>query len=178
MQFNRRSLSAVAAAAAVALTVAGCGGGGGETAAAPEAEGGVELVNPGQLTWCTSLPYEPFEYQEPDSTEVVGFDVDLINLIAERLGATSSMVDTPFEGIQSGTDLTVGTCDVAAAGMTINDVREENFDFSDPYFDATQVLLVPEGSGITGAEQLAGQRVGVQTGTTGEDYATENFTQS
>lgn len=178
MQYNRRSLSAVAAAAAVALTVAGCGGGGGETAAAPAAEGGVELVNEGQLTWCTSLPYEPFEYQEPGSTEVVGFDVDLINLIAERVGATASMVDTPFEGIQSGTDLTIGTCDVAAAGMTINDVREENFDFSDPYFDANQVLLVPEGSPIQGAEQLAGQRVGVQNATTGLDYATANFTQS
>ena len=56
------------------------------------------------------------------------------------------IVDTPFEGIQSGEDLNTSKCDVAAAGMTITDVREKNLDFSRPYFDATQALLTRKGS--------------------------------
>jgi polar amino acid transport system substrate-binding protein len=168
---SRRTVPAVLSIAALTVTLAACGGGGG--GAAPAAEGGVELVNAGQLTWCTSLPYEPFEFQQGD--EVVGFEVDLMALIGERLGATPTVVATAFEGIQSGTDLTVGTCDIAAAAMTITPTREENFDFSEPYFDATQALLVRGDSGITTAEQLAGRNVGVQNGTTGQTYAQDNI---
>ena len=167
MHATRRAVPAVAA---LALVLAGCGGG--SSPEAPPAAGGVELVNPGQLTWCTSLPYEPFEFQQGE--EVVGFEVDLMALIGQRLGATPTVVATAFEGIQSGTDLTVGTCDIAAAAMTITPTREENFDFSEPYFDASQALLVRADSGITGVEQLAGRNVGVQNGTTGQTYAQEN----
>lgn len=169
----RRSIPATLAVTALAAVLAGCGGGGGGgSTEEPAAAGGVELVNEGQLTWCTSLPYEPFEFQQGD--EVVGFEVDLMALIAERLGVTPTVVATAFEGIQSGTDLTVGTCDIAAAAMTITPTREENFDFSDPYFDASQALLVRADSGITTVEQLAGRNVGVQNGTTGQSYAQEN----
>lgn len=167
----RRTIPAVVSVAVLTVGLAACGGGG--DSAAPAAEGGVELTNPGQLTWCTSLPYEPFEFQQGD--QVVGFEVDLVALIAERLNATPTVVVTAFEGIQSGTDLTVGTCDLAAAGMTITPTREENFDFSEPFFDATQALLVRADSGITTAEQLAGRNVGVQNGTTGADYAAANI---
>lgn len=166
----RRTIPATLSVAALTAVLAACGGGG--DSAAPATEGGVELVNAGQLTWCTSLPYEPFEFQPGD--EVVGFDVDLMALIGERLGATPTVVATAFEGIQSGTDLTVGTCDIAAAAMTITPTREENFDFSEPYFDASQALLVRADSGITTVEQLAGRNVGVQNGTTGQSYAQEN----
>lgn len=166
----RRTIPATLLVAALTVALAGCGGGG--DSAAPAAEGGVQLVNEGQLTWCTSLPYEPFEFQQGE--EVVGFEVDLMALIGQRLGATPTVVATAFEGIQSGTDLTVGTCDIAAAAMTITPTREENFDFSEPYFDASQALLVRADSGITTVEQLAGRNVGVQNGTTGQSYAQEN----
>ncbi|MHA6785796.1 ABC transporter substrate-binding protein [Pseudonocardia saturnea] len=168
---SRRTIPATLLVAALTVTLAACGGGGGGTA--PAAEGGVELVNEGQLTWCTSLPYEPFEFQQGD--EVVGFEVDLMALIGERLGVTPTVVVTAFEGIQSGTDLTVGNCDIAAAAMTITPTREENFDFSEPYFDASQALLARADSGITTVEQLAGRNVGVQNGTTGQTYAQENI---
>lgn len=168
---SRRTIPATLLVAALTVTLAACGGGGGSTA--PAAEGGVELVNEGQLTWCTSLPYEPFEFQQGD--EVVGFEVDLMALIGERLGVTPTVVVTAFEGIQSGTDLTVGNCDIAAAAMTITPTREENFDFSEPYFDASQALLARADSGITTVEQLAGRNVGVQNGTTGQTYAQENI---
>jgi polar amino acid transport system substrate-binding protein len=167
----RRSFPAALGAAALALVLAGCGGGGGDEGAT-QAEGGVDLVNEGQLTTCTHLPYEPFQFQQGD--QIVGFDVDMVDLVAQRLGVEQAIIDTPFDTIQSGADLDTGKCDIAAAAMTITETREQNLDFSDPYFEATQALLVKKDSGITGAEQLPGKRLGVQNGTTGQTYAQEN----
>lgn len=152
------------------LALSACGGGG----EAATTESGVELVQEGKLVTCTHLPYEPFQFQQGD--EIVGFDVDVVDAIAEDLGVEQEIVDTPFETIQSGEDLNAGKCDLAAAGMTITDVREENLDFSDPYFEATQALLTTKGSGYASLEDLAGKKLGVQSGTTGSDYATENAT--
>lgn len=170
MPVRHRRYAPAALAAALAVTLAGCGGG--ETAA-PPAAGGVELIQSGQLTTCTQLPYEPFQFRQGD--QIVGFDVDLVDLVAKRLGVTQQIVETPFDNIQSGIALDTNLCDLGAAAMTITDVRDENLDFSDPYFDATQALLVPPGSDIVGAEQLTGRRLGVQNGTTGAQYATENL---
>ncbi|WP_422631981.1 transporter substrate-binding domain-containing protein [Pseudokineococcus basanitobsidens] len=150
------------------VAVAGCGG-----QEAGTTESGVELVDAGAITTCTHLPYEPFQFQEGD--EVVGFDVDVVDEVADDLGVEQKIVNTPFETIQSGEALNAGQCDLAAAGMTITDVREQNLDFSDPYFDATQALLVPADSGIDSAEGLDGLRLAVQSGTTGADYAAENI---
>ena len=159
--------------AVAALATAGCGEdttpGGTGTDSTPA---GIDLVRDGKLTNCTGLPYEPFEFEE--GGKVVGFDIDLVDLVAKDLGVTQEVVDTPFDGIQSGADLDSGKCDLAAAGMTITETRKQNFDFSDPYFEATQALVVKKGSGITGFEQLKGKRLAVQNGTTGHDYAKEN----
>jgi polar amino acid transport system substrate-binding protein len=133
---------------------------------------GIPLVKAGQLTTCTGLPYEPFEFEQEG--KVVGFDVDLIDLVAKELGVTQQIVDTPFDSIQSGADLDAGKCDLVAAGMTITEVREQNFDFSTPYFDATQALVARKGTGLTGFGQLKGKRLAVQNGTTGQMYANEN----
>ena len=170
----RRSIPATLSVAALAVVLAGCGGGGGGGAAAPAAEeGGVELVNPAALTVCTSLPYEPFQFQQGE--DIVGFDVEMIDLVAARLGVPQEIVDTPFDNIQSGIAFDTNQCDIGAAAMTITPERDQNIDFSDPYFDATQALMVPPGSDITGPEQLAGRRLGVQNSTTGQLYAAENF---
>jgi polar amino acid transport system substrate-binding protein len=164
-----RSLPAVLAAAALTVALAGCGGSS-ETAA--PAAGGVSLVNDGQLTTCTHLPYEPFQFQQ--GAEIVGFDVEMVDLVATKLGVRQEIIDTPFDNIQSGADFDTGKCDLGAAAMTITEARRQNIDFSDPYFEATQALLVTKGSGITGAAQLAGKRLGVQNSTTGQIYAQEN----
>lgn len=70
--------------------------------------------------------------------------------------------------------MNTGKCDVAAAGMTITDDRKKVLDFSKPYFDATQALLVKKGSPVKGLEDLGGKTVGVQLGTTGADYVRAN----
>jgi polar amino acid transport system substrate-binding protein len=84
---------------------------------------------------------------------------------------TQEIVDTPFEGIQSGEDLNARKCDIAAAAMTITPEREEKIAFSAPYFDADQALLVKKGSGISSLDDLEGETLGVQSGTTGKMYA-------
>ncbi|MEU3250315.1 ABC transporter substrate-binding protein [Streptomyces sp. NPDC006997] len=163
-----RVLAATTATAGLVL-VAGCssdddGGNGSKTAA-----GGVELVRGGQLTTCTHLPYPPFQ-SEIDG-KVQGFDVSLIDLVADDLGVRQEILDTPFENFKTGAFLNSGECDLAAAGMTITDERKKNVDFSDPYFEATQAVLADKDSGITSFADLKGKKVGAQAQTTGEDYA-------
>ncbi len=132
----------------------------------------VVLLNEGVLTVCTNPPYEPFEFEEND--EIVGLDMDIVAEVASDLGAELEIKITPFDGIQSGQDLDSGNCDVVASGITITDVREDKMDFSDPYFDADQGLLVPAGSDLASLEDLEGVTVGVQTATTGLTFAEEN----
>ncbi|MFD9004019.1 transporter substrate-binding domain-containing protein [Streptomyces sp. NPDC059582] len=166
---GRRARVLAATTATVGLVlVAGCsssdGGGGTKTAA-----GGVELAKAGQLTTCTHLPYPPFQ-SEIDG-KVQGFDVSLIDLAAKNLGVRQEILDTPFENFKTGAFLNAGQCDVAAAGMTITAERKKNVDFSEPYFDATQAVLVDKKSGIGSFADLKGRKVGAQAQTTGEDYA-------
>ncbi len=176
MPVPTRSLPAVLVTAALALVLAGCGNSAGSGAApstSAAAATGVKLVTAGQLTTCTSLPYEPFQFQR-DGT-IVGFDVDIVDVVAKKLGVKQQIVETPFDGIQSGAALDSGQCDLGAAAMTITDDRKKNIDFSDPYFNATQALLVKKDSGITDAAQLTGKRLGVQNSTTGQKYAAANI---
>ncbi|MEV7075535.1 transporter substrate-binding domain-containing protein [Streptomyces sp. NPDC093990] len=167
---RRTRVLAATTATAGLLLVAACtssddGGSGSKTAA-----GGVQLVKGGQLTTCTHLPYPPFQ-SEIDG-KVQGFDVSLIDLVAKDLGVKQEILDTPFENFKTGAFLNSGECDLAAAGMTITEERKKNVDFSDPYFDATQALLVAKGSGISSLADAKAKKVklGAQAQTTGEDY--------
>jgi polar amino acid transport system substrate-binding protein len=165
---NTRALKTLATAALLSLSLAACATGGDTT----ELASGVKVVEKGKLTVCTHLPYEPFQYNE--GGKVVGFDVDLMDLVAKDLDLEQKIINTPFEGIETGQAMNTSKCDIAAAGMTITDERAEVIDFSDPYFDATQALLIKKGSGIDSLESLSGKTLGVQIGTTGQQYAEEN----
>ncbi|NSC25137.1 basic amino acid ABC transporter substrate-binding protein [Streptomyces albus subsp. chlorinus] len=161
---SRISLTA-ALAAAVLTAATACS----STKTSGGSGGKVQLAHSGKLTTCTHLPYMPFQFKK--GKEVVGFDVDLVDLVAKDLKVEQEIVDTPFEGIQSGEDLNTGKCDLAAAGMTITPVREKNLDFSHSYFEATQALLVKKGKGYDSLDDLKGKELGVQQSTTGEEYA-------
>ena len=168
-----RSLVVVAGLSALAL--AGCSSGPSATdtttpAASGTGSSSVQLISDGKLTVCTHLPYAPFQSND-DSGKTVGFDVDMMELVAKKLGVEQAIVDTPFEGIKSGQDMATGKCDVAAAGMTITDERKKAILFSEPYFDATQALLVPNGSSTKTLADLKGKKLGAQSSTTGLDYA-------
>jgi polar amino acid transport system substrate-binding protein len=165
---HRRPLAILGLVLSLALIGTGCAK---KESGGTSEKGTVKLVKQGQLTVCTGLPYAPFEFQR--GNEVVGFDVELTELVAKDLGVKQEYVDTPFEGIKSGQDLNSGKCDVAAAAMTITEEREQALDFSEGYFDAHQAMLVRAGKGYKTLADLKGKRVGVQTGTTGEIYVKE-----
>ena len=177
-RITTRSLVVVAAAAAFGLAACssgssgdsgGAGGGSGATSGGAAAAG-VTLIASGKITTCTHLPYAPFQSND-DQGKTIGFDVDMIDLVAKKLGVEQAIVDTPFEGIKSGQDLSTGKCDIAAAGMTITDERKKAILFSLPYFDATQALLVKKDSTVATLADLKGKKLGAQAATTGLDYA-------
>ncbi|TDD97138.1 transporter substrate-binding domain-containing protein [Actinomadura rubrisoli] len=151
--------------AALALTASACGGDDGATVQ------GVKLIKKGALTSCTHLPYPPFQIEQ--NGKVVGFDVDMVDLVAKRLGVTQKVVDTQFETMRTGAALNAGKCDIVMGGMTIKPDRVKFMDVSKPYFDATQALLAKKGSGITSLEDVKSRKIkiGSQAGTTGEDFA-------
>lgn len=142
--------------------------GGDATAEAPD-----DLVSQGTLTICSDTPYEPFEFEGPDG-EQTGYDIDLLRAIAEDASLDVEVLDLPFDGIL-GT-LAAGDCDVVASAVTINDERAQQVDFSEPYFDADQSLLirVADEAKYSSLADLGGERIAVQAGTTGETYANEN----
>jgi ABC-type amino acid transport substrate-binding protein len=153
------------ALAALAVFVAGCGssnsttttGGGGGS-------GGGEALTVG-----SDIPYPPFEQGKPGN--YTGFDVELIEAIAEKIGRTAELQDTSFETIFR--DVAQGKFDAVISAATITPEREKAVDFSNPYYLSEQAVLVKEGSSITGIEDLSGKVVGVQQGTTGQELAKE-----
>lgn len=150
------------------LLAAACGDDGGGTSV-----GSYELVAPATLTVCTDSPYPPMEYED-ESGNFTGFDIELMRAIGEELGLDVSVVNIGFDPITSGLAMESGDCDIAAASITITAEREENIDFSDGYFSGDQSLLATAAAGITGLADLAGKNLGVQSGTTGEEYANAN----
>jgi polar amino acid transport system substrate-binding protein len=174
ISLSRRALGLFGAAVLV-LGAAACGDdddsgdetGGSEGDAPAEEERGTLAV-------CSDTPYEPFEFEDPDTGEQTGFDIEIIREVADRMGDDIEVTDQPFEGIWLAPQ--AGTCDIVASAMTINPERAENALFSDPYFDAEQSLLVlaEDEETFASLEDLAGETIGVQSGTTGESYANEN----
>jgi len=160
----------MAVLAVLTLLVAACG----DDEGAGEGAGDLDTITEGTLTVCTDAPYIPMEYEDPDTGEFTGFDIELMRAIATNLGLELAVVNTGFDPITSGLAMEAGDCDIAAASITITEERAENIAFTDGYFSGDQSLLVAADSGIGSLDDLAGQSVAVQTGTTGEIYADEN----
>ena len=164
-------LALMAALLALALVAAGCGDEeetGGDTTAAT---GGQELdtIEPGVLTVGTDTPFPPFEIGQPP--DITGYDIEVMDAIAEKLGLEASYTDTSFDTIFR--DTAQGQFDIAAAASTITPDRQKQVNFTDPYYEAQQALLVPADGDIASSEDLACTIVGTQNGTTGETYANE-----
>lgn len=168
MSTSRFRLSGAVLAAGLALTLAAAGcskKNGGEA-------GGVKLVKKDQLTVCTHLPYKPFQYDDGKGN-IVGFDVDLIGLVAKELKLDQKTVDVDWVQVTSGAAFKAKKCDLGMGGMTITPERQKAILISTPYFDATQALLVQKSSPYKTLADLKGKKVGVQSDTTGEKYGNE-----
>ncbi len=154
----------------LAASLAACGGG--NDSGSSSGSGDLGLLQSGTLTVCSEVPYPPFD--EREGNQYTGFDGDLMNAIAKGLDLEVELKNSGFESLQSGLALNSSSCDIVAAAMTITDEREKNIDFTDPYYDSKQSLLVPTGSDIKSIDDLAGKKVGVQAGTTGKAYTEKN----
>lgn len=123
------------------------------------------------VTVGTSADFPPFEYIE--NGQFVGFDMDLMREIAKIAGFELKFVDMSFDSLIPA--LRAGQIDVAAAAMTITDERKMVVDFSMPYWTADQSIIVKADSDLTITVLFGKYRIGVQTGTTGDLWCTENL---
>jgi polar amino acid transport system substrate-binding protein len=103
-----------------------------------------------------------------------GFDVELVAAIAKQMGLTSDFKSYKFDTLIP-TLVAGGKFDIIVSGMTINADRKKQIDFSDPYIDSNQSISVVNASTAKSATDLAGKKIGVQSGTTGQQWATENI---
>ena len=181
MNMNRREFLAAFGTVAAGAVLAGCGNSNAASTdsssdAKSDEKKGMTLIEDGKLSVVAELGFAPFEYMDEKTGEPVGFDVDVINAVAEKMGLTASYLpnqkfDTLVPIIKQG-----GKADVSIAAVTITDERMESVDFSEPYLDSNQAIVVAKGSSET-EETLndASKQVVCQGGTTGDEWIGENL---
>jgi len=132
-----------------------------------------KIKEKGYIVVGTSADFPPFEMVN-EKGEIVGLDIDIAKKIAEKLGVKLVIKDMAFEGLIPA--LLSGDVDMVIAGMTITEERAKVVDFSIPYFEADQAVLVLKSrEDIKSVDDLAGKKIGVQEGTTGDFWVTDNL---
>ena len=173
----KRKLAFLMAASLIATgALAGCGGSKDAAAdanqdAAADAQQPAETTG-GILRMGTNATFPPYESVD-DNNNVVGIDADIAAAVAEKLGMQLEITNMEFDSLIPA--LNADQIDIIFAGMTITEERKESVDFSDSYATGIQSIIVPENSDIASPDDLAGKKVGVQTGTTGDIYCTDNL---
>lgn len=159
----KKIIALIMAAALMLCCFAGCGG------------ANVTTVEEGKLIMATNAYFQPYEYYDGD--KIIGIDAEIAGKIAEKLGLELVIEDMAFDSII--TAVSEGSVDLGLAGMTITEDRLKDVDFSISYATGVQSIIVPEDSAITSVDDLyadgAAYKVGVQLGTTGDIYATDDF---
>lgn len=128
-----------------------------------------QVKEAGKLVVATSPDFPPFESLE--GGEVVGIEVDILELVCAELGVELEIIQMDFDSVLLGVQSAKYDCGMS--GITATDERKENMLFTTPYYKAAQVIVVKEGSAITGKADLTGKKVSVQTGTTADEGCTE-----
>ncbi len=177
---NRREFVLGGSALAAMAALVGCGGSGSSSASTTEAssDSSLGLVTEGKLTIGTSPDFPPFENLEND--EYVGLDMDLARALAEKLGLEVEFKNLQFDAIIPAV-AAGGQVDLGLSGITIDPERAEQVDFTDSYYvDDLSVVAMKANTDVTSdtyadALNQDGVIIAVQSGTTGESYAQENF---
>lgn len=158
--------------------LAGCGTGGddstttGEDTAEPETEEPVEVAEDAEtLIMGTSADYPPYESMDLATEEIIGFDVDIAEYITSELGYKLEIVDMDFSTLIPAME--ADRVDFVLAGMTPTEDRKKNVDFSEIYYEATNLIVTKDDSNISSLEDLNGLKVGVQLGSIQEGEADE-----
>lgn len=158
----KKMLSVVLALTCV-LSLAACG--------SKKDEGSKNEEKKEQLVMATNAEFPPYEYYDGD--EIVGIDAEFAEAIAEKLGMELKIEDMAFDSIIPAVQS--GKADIGVAGMTVDPDRATQVDFTDSYYTGRQVIIVAEDSAIAGPDDLAGKKIGVQQGTTGDLYTTDDY---
>ena len=140
-----------------------------EDAATDAAE--VTTVEPGILTMGTNAAFPPYEYKDGD--DIVGIDAEIAQALADKLGLQLEIVDMDFDSLIAS--IQSGKIDMSLAGMTVTEERKQNVDFTDSYATGVQVIIVKDGSDIASVDDLEGKLIGVQEGTTGHLYCSDDY---
>ncbi len=160
-----KKILALVLAILMVCSLAACGG----TADATKDEAKPELV------MGTNAAFPPYEYYDEDGETIIGIDAEIANAVAEKLGMTLTIKDMEFDSLL--TAVQSGAVDIVFAGLTVNEERKQSVDFSITYATGVQVIIVPTDSEIASVDDLAGKTIGVQAGTTGDIYCTDEFGQ-
>jgi polar amino acid transport system substrate-binding protein len=166
------AIGLIAALFATAL-VAGCGDDDDDddgTTTEEPASADLNTIKDGVISAGTDAPYPPFIIGTPEDPDFTGYEIDLFNAVADQLGYEVEYTNTGFNTIFR--DTANGLFDTAVASSTIDAEREQVVDFTDPFYAASNALLVSEGSDIQSVDDLSGKIVGTQDGTTQEKFAT------
>ncbi len=123
------------------------------------------------LVMATNAEFPPYEYYDGD--KIVGIDAEVAQLIADKLGMELKIEDVAFDSIIPGVQ--AGKYDMGMAGMTVTEDRLKDVNFSDSYATGVQVVIVKDGGTIASLDDVAGKKIGVQTNTTGDIYASGDF---
>ena len=137
----------------------------------PETNGGNETK---KLVMGTNAAFPPYEFVD-DNNKIVGIDAEIAEAVAKKMGYELEIKDMEFDSLI--TAVSTHSIDFALAGMIVMDERKESVNFSDTYAKGVQVIIVKEGSDIKDVTGLAGKTIGVQAGTTGDIYCTDEFGQ-
>ena len=161
----KKFLAILMAVAMLALTFAACSNG--------NTEGNANESNEAKetLVMATNAEFPPYEYHEGDA--IVGIDAEIAQAIADKLGMELKIEDVAFDSIIPGVQ--AKKYDMGMAGMTVTDERLESVNFSTSYAKGVQVVIVKNDSDIKTVDDVAGKKIGVQTSTTGDIYATDDF---
>ncbi len=124
-----------------------------------------------KIIMVTNAEFPPYEYK--DKNDFKGIDIEIANLIAEKMGKELEILDVEFDSIIPA--IVSNKADIALAALTVTEDREENVNFSDSYFETSQNILVRYGSDISKVSDLKGKKIGVQTGNIADINYTEEF---
>ena len=174
MKTNFKKITAILAAAVLSTAaLASCGG---SDAPAPETTS-APSTNGDELVMGTNAAFQPFEYVTENGLVDIydGIDVAIAKKIADESGKTLKIEDMEFDGLIAA--VSTGKIDMAVAGMTVTEERKQNVDFSDTYYTASQVMVVPaDNEDIQSAEDLKNDKlVGVVLGYTGDNIVTDTI---
>ena len=162
---NLKKIAAIILSAALVVALAACG-------SSKDSDSNKSSGKAETLTMGTNASFPPYEYVD-DNGKIVGIDAEIAQAIADKLGMKLEIKDMEFDSLIPA--VKSKSIDLVLAGMTVTDERKQSVNFSDSYSTGVQVVIVKENSEIKTVDDLKGKKIGVQAGTTGDAYCSNDF---